>query len=126
MPTEYDKVCTVTCTDNDKVAEAEVERFEEKQFLDIWLATNKIHMEYNGRVYVGNKMGFEFTTPGPRVYQINRGRGFQMAVTVKYKKEDWQAVADCIRSDQVPAADVVAIFEDNPEFAEWYKKEYLK
>jgi hypothetical protein len=76
MPTEYDKVCTVTCTDNDKVAEAEVARFEEKQFLDIWLATNKIHMEYNGKVYVGNKMGFEFTTPGPRIYQINKGRGF--------------------------------------------------
>ena len=34
MPTEYDKTCTVTCTDNDKVAEAEVDRFEEKQFLD--------------------------------------------------------------------------------------------
>ena len=47
-----------------------------KEFLDIFLATNKIHMEYNGRVYVGNKMGFEFTTPGPRIFQINKGRGF--------------------------------------------------
>ncbi len=76
MTTGHDNVCTVTCTDNDKVAEAEVDRFEEKKFLDIFLAQNKIHMEYNGRVYVGNKMGFEFTTPGPRVFQINRGRGF--------------------------------------------------
>ena len=33
MPTDYDKVCTVTCTDNDKVAEAEVDRFQEKEFL---------------------------------------------------------------------------------------------
>jgi len=49
-----------------------------------------------------------------------------MAVTVKYKKEDWQAVADCIRSDQVPAADIVAIFKDNPEFAEWYKTKFIK
>ena len=76
MTTGHDNVCTVTCTDNDKVAEAEVDRFKEKEFLDIFLATNKIHMEYNGRVYVGNKMGFEFTTPGPRVFQINKGRGF--------------------------------------------------
>tara|TARA_E500000331_G_scaffold296588_1_gene295325 strand:+ start:207 stop:437 length:231 start_codon:yes stop_codon:yes gene_type:complete len=76
MTTGHDNVCTVTCTDNDKVAEAEVDRFKEKEFLDIFLATNKIHMEYNGRVYVGNKMGFEFTTPGPRIFQINKGRGF--------------------------------------------------
>ena len=76
MPTEYDKVCTVTCTDNDKVAEAEVDRFNEKEFVDVWLAGNKIHMQYNGKVYVGNKMGFEFTTPGPKIYQITRGRGF--------------------------------------------------
>ena len=48
-----------------------------------------------------------------------------MAVKVVYKKEDWQAVADCIRSDQVPAADVVAIFEDNPEFKTWYEQEYI-
>ena len=48
-----------------------------------------------------------------------------MAVKVIYKKEDWQAVADCIRSDQVPAADVIAIFEDNPEFKIWYEQEYM-
>jgi hypothetical protein len=76
MATEYDKVCTVTCTDNDKVAEAEVDRFNDKQFLDIFLAGNKIHMQYNGKVYVGNKMGLEFTSPGPKIYQITRGRGF--------------------------------------------------
>ena len=49
-----------------------------------------------------------------------------MAVKVIYKKEDWQALATCIKTERIPAADVVAIFEDNPEFAEWYKKEYLK
>jgi len=76
MPTEHDKTCTVTCTDNDKVAQAEVERFESRKYVDVWLVGNKIRMMWNGKAYVGNKMGFEFTTPGPRVYQINRGRGF--------------------------------------------------
>jgi hypothetical protein len=76
MATEYDKVCTVTCTDNDNVAEAEVDRFNEKHFVDIFLAGNKIHMEYNGKVYVGHKMGLEFTTPGPKIYQVNRLRGY--------------------------------------------------
>ena len=40
MATEYDKTCTVTCTDNDKVAEAEVERFEEKTIFR-YLVSNK-------------------------------------------------------------------------------------
>ena len=30
---------------------------------------------YTGRVYVGNKMGMEFTTPGPRTFNIKQGRG---------------------------------------------------
>ena len=48
-----------------------------------------------------------------------------MTVTVKYKKEDWEALATCIKTEQIPAADVVAILNDNPEFAVWYKKEYM-
>jgi hypothetical protein len=49
-----------------------------------------------------------------------------MAVTVKYKKEDWESLATCIKTEQVPAADIVAIFKDNPDFEEWYKENYLK
>jgi hypothetical protein len=45
---------------------------------------------------------------------------------VKYKKEQWQEVADCIRSDQVPAFEVQLILDTNPEFAKWYKKKYLE
>jgi len=45
---------------------------------------------------------------------------------VLYEEKDWQSLADCIRSDQVPAKDVVQIMEDNPEFAKWYKKKYLQ
>ena len=48
-----------------------------------------------------------------------------MSIKVIYKKEDWKYVAECIRSDQVKAEDVVAIFNDNPGFEKWYRKEYL-
>ena len=74
MRPTYDNKCMVTCTDNDKVAEAEVDYFKEKDSLTIFLATNKIHMKYNGKVYVGNALGYEFTTPGPESHNIKEGR----------------------------------------------------
>ena len=42
--------------------------------MNVFMATNKIHMKYNGRVYVGNAFGYEFTTPGPESYNIKEGR----------------------------------------------------
>ena len=70
----FDDKCTITCTNNDKVAEAEIDNFREKESMNVFMATNKIHMKYNGRVYVGNAFGFEFTTPGPRSYKLKEGR----------------------------------------------------
>ena len=75
MASNYDNKCTITCTDNDNVAVAEVDRFEEKKFLDVFLAQNKIHMDWNGKVYVGNNLGMEFTTRGPEIFEVNLGRG---------------------------------------------------
>jgi len=43
----------------------------------------------------------------------------------KIKKKDYQSWADCIRSDQVPADRIYSIWEENPEFYGWYKKQYL-
>ena len=37
---------------------------------------------------------------------------------------DYQDLADCIRSDQVPASEIVEIFTDK-SFYKWYKKKYL-
>ena len=37
---------------------------------------------------------------------------------------DYQDVADCIRSDQVPASHIVEYFGDKM-FYQWYKKKYL-
>ena len=70
----YDNKCMVTCTDNDKEGEAEVDNFKEKDSLTIFLATNKIHMKYNGNVYVGNQFGYEFTTKGPEIFNVREGR----------------------------------------------------
>ena len=38
---------------------------------------------------------------------------------------DYQDLADCIRSDQVPASEIVEIFTDKA-FYKWYKKKYFK
>ena len=38
-------------------------------------------------------------------------------------KDQYEAIADCIRSDQVSAPEVAELFEDG-QFLKWYKKEY--
>ncbi len=45
-------------------------------------------------------------------------------LTDKIKKADYQNYADCIRSDQVSAPEIVELFEDKA-FYKWYKKKYL-
>ena len=45
-------------------------------------------------------------------------------MTRKVDINDYQDVADCIRSDQVPASEIVEIFTDK-SFYKWYKKKYL-
>ena len=61
----FEEVCILTNTRNDVVAEAEVGNFRHKERLDAYLVANKIPMIWNGRIYVGNMLGMEFTTPGP-------------------------------------------------------------
>ena len=39
------------------------------------------------------------------------------------KKEDYEKYADCIRSDQVSAPEVVELFEDT-KFRQWYRKRF--
>tara|TARA_B100000886_G_scaffold339384_1_gene304706 strand:- start:3079 stop:3306 length:228 start_codon:yes stop_codon:yes gene_type:complete len=71
----HDNKCQITCTDNDMVNEAEVDRFEEKKFVEVFIAQNRIKLLWNGSVYVGNKSGLEFTTKGPAIYEVKQGRG---------------------------------------------------
>ncbi len=74
MKTIFEDKVKITCTHNDKVVEAEIDNFRDKDSFFAFLATNKIHFKYNGRLYVGNAHGMEFTTPGPIEHTIKEGR----------------------------------------------------
>lgn len=73
---KYEDTCEVTCTDNGKTVPAEVMNFRAEDGLTIALATNKIVMKYNKRhnQYQGSMHGMEFTSPGPKYYDIRQGR----------------------------------------------------
>ena len=45
-------------------------------------------------------------------------------IGVTISKSEYQSLADCIRSDQVPA-DHIAEYFDDKQFYQWYKKKYL-
>ena len=45
-------------------------------------------------------------------------------MTRKVDTYEYQSLADCIRSDQVPANEIAEIFTDKA-FYNWYKKKYL-
>ena len=70
----YDNKVLLVCTDNDKEATAEIDNFKENKSFNAFLATNKIPMRWNGRVYVGNAHGMEFTSKGPEYHDV-QGRG---------------------------------------------------
>ena len=72
MRTIVDSKAVLINTGNDAEANAEVDNFKEGKSFDAYLATNKIPMRWNGRVYVGNAHGMEFTTPGPK--ELSRRR----------------------------------------------------
>ena len=62
----HDNEAEITCTDNGNVVTAEIDDFRLEDSLNAFVATNKIHMKWNGSVYVGNAFGMEFTTKGPK------------------------------------------------------------
>ena len=70
----YANEATVISTNSGTEVTAEIDNFKEKDSMNVFMATNKIHMKYNGRVYVGNAFGYEFTTPGPESYNVKEGR----------------------------------------------------
>ena len=62
----HDNEAEITCTDNGNVVTAEIDDFRLEDSLNAFVVTNKIHMKWNGSVYVGNAFGMEFTTKGPK------------------------------------------------------------
>ena len=71
----YDNVAMLTNTRNDQQVECEVDNVQESKSLNAFIAGNKIHMRWNGKIFVGNAHGMEFTTPGPEQRQV-KGRNF--------------------------------------------------
>ena len=69
-----DNKAMLTNTRSEVSVEAEIDNFREGKSFDAFLATNKIPMRWNGRVFVGNAHGMEFTSPGPDVRYIKEGR----------------------------------------------------
>ena len=39
------------------------------------------------------------------------------------KKDQYESIAECIRSDQVSAPEIIELFEDG-KFLKWYRKKY--
>ena len=73
MRTIVDKTAMLTNTRSEVSVEAEVDNFREGQSFDAFLATNKISMRWNGKIFVGNAHGMEFTSQGPSVRYIKEG-----------------------------------------------------
>ena len=69
MPTAYDDVAMVHCTDNGKNVEAPILEFKPEQYLSLAINTVRVSLQYNAthNEYVGSLGGYEFVTPGPKV-----------------------------------------------------------
>ena len=63
----YQNTCNITSTRTDVSVEAECDNVKEKVSFDAYIASNKIRMKWNGKVYVGNMSGMEFTSAGPKI-----------------------------------------------------------
>jgi len=79
MKSIFEKTAIIVNTRNEKEVECEVDNVRQTaigtpESLDAFIAANKIHMRWNGKVYVGNALGMEFTTSGPREFKIKEGR----------------------------------------------------
>jgi len=74
MRTIIDNKAMLTNTKSDVSVEVEVDNFQEGKRFDAFVATNKIPMIWNGKIYVGNMHGMEFTSDGPNVRYIKEGR----------------------------------------------------
>jgi hypothetical protein len=72
----HESTCEVTSTDSGKTVTAEVMNFRHEDGLTVVIATNKIVMKYNKKhnIYIGNALGMEFTSSGPKYYDVKQGR----------------------------------------------------
>lgn len=71
----HEKMAMVKNTGTEQEVEAEVGEFRLEESLNAYLAGTKIHMKWNGKLYVGNIHGMELTTEGPITRTIRPTRG---------------------------------------------------
>ena len=74
MDTYFGKTAMLMNTRNEQEVECEVDNIRINESLDAFVASNKIHMRWNGKVYVGNALGMEFTTSGPQQFNTKKGK----------------------------------------------------
>ena len=65
----YDNIAILTNTMNNISVEVDADHMRPGKSFDAYIASNRIRMNWNGKVYVGNAHGMEFTSSGPK--QIN-------------------------------------------------------
>ena len=73
---KHDQTCKITNTKTEVEVDADVMHFRPQDGLTVAVVGNKIVMKYNKRhdLYIGNSMGMEFTTKGPKYYDVQQGR----------------------------------------------------
>jgi hypothetical protein len=72
---KYEQICEVTSNDTDKTVTAEIISFSPQDRLIVAIAGNKLQLNYNSKgMYIGNKVGMEFMSRGPKGYEVNMGR----------------------------------------------------
>jgi hypothetical protein len=74
MKTVYGNTAILTNTRNNQSVEAEVDDVRENNSLNAFISHIKVHMKWNGKIYVGKMAGMEFTTPGPTQHATKLGR----------------------------------------------------
>lgn len=74
MNSYFGKSAMLTNTRNNQTVECEVDNVKANESLDAYIANNKIHMRWNGKTYVANAHGMEFTTAGPQQFNTKKGR----------------------------------------------------
>jgi len=73
---KHEDTCIIKNTATDVEVDAEVVNFRIGDGLTVAVAGNKIVLKYNKKhnIYIGNSLGMEFTSTGPKFYEIKQGR----------------------------------------------------
>jgi len=74
MDSYFGKTAMLKNTRNEQEVECEVDNVRTNESLDAFVANTKIHLRWNGKVYVGNALGMEFTTDGPQEFNTKNTR----------------------------------------------------